>query len=88
MSDVDIKAIRRHVVVAAWLDATDVALACLQAWRQRLAGGGLASRADLADALQLLDAGGLGADGWAEWGSGLDLDELAEVIGGPDLATI
>lgn len=67
----------RAEVARLWLAATDRAISALQAWRARLTGaGGLVTRAELAQALELLDRAGLGE--WAEWGAGLDLDGLAE----------
>lgn len=77
-----IREVRRSTVASLWLGATDRAISALGTWRAILAalgnGDGPTDPAALRPALAALDVAGLGE--WAEWGAGLDLDELAQAL--------
>ncbi len=87
LDDAPIREVHRATVAGLWLGATDRAISALGTWRAILAAlgagdpdAGPAGRcgptdpAALRPALAALDVAGLGE--WAEWGAGLDLDEL------------
>jgi len=81
-ADPPIRPILQAEVIRPWFGAIDRAISALGTWRAILAalgaGDGPTDPAALRPALAALDAAGLGE--WAEWGAGLDLDELSAAL--------